>query len=100
RIRSGASVCAGARDTAKTTIQQRHISSYRAALYVLLKPFLALVTVKEPSCCADSLIQYAFPLCAGAGAAPGPGAGAGMGAIGIAACWSSIVLAMNIPGTV
>lgn len=31
-------------------------------LYVLLKPLRAFVTVKDPSCCADTLIQYAGPL--------------------------------------
>ena len=74
--------------------------SYRPGLYVLLKPLRALVTVKEPSCCADNLIQYAVPLWTGAGGAPGPGRGAGVGAMGIPGCGSSIVLAINIPGTV
>ena len=46
---------------------------YSPGLYVLLKPFRALVTVKVPSCCADTLIQYAVPLWIGAGVAPGPG---------------------------
>ena len=46
-----------------------------------------LVTVKEPSCCADSLIQDAVPLWTGAGGAPGPGSGAE--ANGILGCWSS-----------
>jgi hypothetical protein len=73
---------------------------YNRALYVLLNPFRALVTVKEPSCCADSLIQYALPLWTGAGSALGPGCGAVVGAMGIVGCWSSIVFAMNIPGTV
>ena len=66
-------------------------------LYVLLKPFRVFVTVNEPSCCADNLIQYAVPLCAGGGGASGPGAGAG--AMGMVGCCSSTVLAMNIPGT-
>src|SRR2546425_8871283 len=68
--------------------------------YVLLKPFRAFVTVYEPSCRAETLIQYAVPLCVGGGAAPGPGCGAGAGAMGIVGGCSSTVLAMNIPGTV
>jgi hypothetical protein len=71
---------------------------YSPALYVLLNPFRALVTVKEPSSSAESLIQYALPLWIGAGGAPGPGAG--VGAMGTVGCWSSIVFAINIPGTV
>lgn len=35
---------------------------YVPGRYVLLKPFRALVTVKVPSGCAVSLIQYAVPL--------------------------------------
>src|SRR5881397_621303 len=69
-------------------------------LYVLLKPFRAFVTVYEPSCPADSLIQNAIPLCTGAGVAPAPGCGASAGATGIAVCCSSMVFAMNRPGTV
>src|SRR4029079_11268984 len=69
-------------------------------LYVLLKPFRVFVTVNEPSVSADTFSQYALPLCAGGGVAPGPGAGAGVGATGMAACWSSTELAMNIPGAV
>jgi hypothetical protein len=68
--------------------------------YVLLKPFLVLVTLKVPSCRADSLIQYALPLWAGGGGVPGPGCGAGVGATGIMGAGASTVLAMNIPGTV
>src|SRR5215467_8892335 len=58
------------------------------------------MTVKLPSCCADTLIQNAGPLCAGGGGVLGPGAGAAIGATGIAAGASSVRLAMNIPGTV
>ncbi len=32
-------------------------AAYGPALYTLLKPFRVLVTVKEPSRCADTLIQ-------------------------------------------
>jgi hypothetical protein len=35
---------------------------YIPALYVLLNPFRLFVTVKVPSCCAETLIQYAGPL--------------------------------------
>src|SRR6266436_850233 len=70
------------------------------ALYVLLKPFRAFVTVKEPSICAETLTQYAVPLCAGGGGTPGPGCGAVIGATGMLSCSSSIVFAMNIPGAV
>src|SRR5262245_15445909 len=73
---------------------------YVRGLYVLLKLFLALVTENVPSCWADTLIQNAAPLCAGAGGAPGPGGGAWIGATAIAFWGSSIVFAMNIPGTV
>src|SRR5437899_1341607 len=69
------------------------------ALYVLLKPFRAFVTVKEPSICAETLTQYAVPLCAGGGGTPGPGCGAVIGATGMLLCGSSIVLAINIPDT-
>src|SRR2546426_1019225 len=62
--------------------------------------FRLFVTVNVPSACADTLIQYAGPLCAGGGGALGPGWGAGIGATGIAAGWSSTVLAMNMPGGV
>ena len=55
----------------------------RLGQYVLLKPFRVLVTLKVPSCRADSLIQYALPLWAGGGGVPGPGCGAGVGATGI-----------------
>jgi len=72
----------------------------KLAQYVLLKPFLVLVTLKVPSCRADSLIQYALPLWAGGGGVPGPGCGAGVGATGITGSGASTVLAMNIPGTV
>ena len=65
-----------------------------------MKLLRALVTVKVPFVCADTLIQYAVPLCWGGGGAPGPGAGAAIGAIGMLAGWSSIVFAINIPGTV
>src|SRR6185503_239289 len=57
-------------------------------------------TVKVPSLCADSLIQYASPLCAGAGGPPRPAGGGGSGATGIAASGSSARLAMNSPGAV
>ena len=40
----------------------------------MLKLLRVLVTVKVPSGCAVSLIQYALPLCTGAGGAPGPNA--------------------------
>src|SRR5437773_11341302 len=53
------------------------------APYVLLKLLRAFVTVNDPSGCADTLNQYAAPLCAGGGGAPGPGAGGGAAAIGI-----------------
>src|SRR5207249_6681125 len=69
-------------------------------LYILLKPFRVLRTVNVPSCCAETLIQYAVPLCAGGGGVFGPGCGAGIGAIGIADGASSIPLAMKRPGTV
>src|SRR2546422_2990684 len=49
---------------------------YSPGLYALLKLFRPLVTVNVPSCWAETLIQYAAPLCTGAGAAPGPGCGA------------------------
>src|SRR5207244_11367343 len=52
------------------------------AAYDLLNPFRAFVTVNDPSLFADTLIQYARPLCAGGGGAPRP-AGASTGAIGI-----------------
>ena len=58
----------------------------KLAQYVLLKPFLVLVTVNEPSLCADTLSQKAFPLCTGGGAVPGPGAGAAIGATGMVGC--------------
>src|SRR5262245_25072392 len=58
------------------------------------------MTVNDPSVFADTLIQYAWPLCTGAGGAPGPGVGAAIGAIGIVAEGSSSRFAMNIPGTV
>src|SRR5215475_7256724 len=70
------------------------------AAYVLLNLLRALVTVKVPSCCADTLIQNAGPLCAGGGGVFGPGAGAATGATGIAAGAASVRLAMNMPGTV
>src|SRR5258708_38516630 len=81
-------------------VERPQAAFYNPAPYVLLNPFRELVTVKEPSGCADSLIQCAAPLWSGARGALGPGAGAGIGAMGIAGCGSSIVLAMNIPGTV
>ena len=68
--------------------------------YCFSNPFRALVTVNDPSARADTLIQYAGPLCTGGGGAPEPGCGAGIGAIGIAVSGSSNVLAMNKPGTV
>src|SRR5262245_171919 len=67
--------------------------------YVLLKPLRPLVTVNVPSACADTLIQWAVPLCWGAGAAWGPCGGA-IGPTGIAGCWLSNELAMKTPGTV
>ena len=39
--------------------------------------------MNEPSCCAESFIQYALPLCAGGAGAPGAGAAIG-GALGAA----------------
>ena len=65
-----------------------------------MKPLRALVTVNVPFVCADTLIQYAVPLCWGGGGVPGPGAGAVIGAIGMLAGSSSIVLAINMPGAV
>ena len=73
---------------------------YVPAPYVLLKPFRPLVTVNEPSCRADTLIQYAVPLWTGGGGAFAPAGGAGIAATGRATGCSSTVLAMNIPGTV
>ena len=70
-----------------------------SARYVLLKAFRALVTVKVPSLCADTLIQYAVPLCAGGGF-PAPGGGGGVGATGMAVGCSSNKLAMKSAGTV
>jgi hypothetical protein len=35
------------------------------AFYVLLKVFRVFVTVNVPSCCAETLIQNAAPLCIG-----------------------------------
>ena len=67
------------------------------ALYVLLKPFRLLVTVKVPSDCADTLIQYAVPLCWGGGGPPAPGC---EGVIGATGTLASSGLAMNIPGAV
>src|SRR5215831_19778904 len=69
-------------------------------LYVLLKPFRAFVTVNVPSCCADTLIQYAGPLCTGGGADCVPGLGFTKGATGIEDGASSAVFAINIPATV
>ena len=73
---------------------------HKRARYDFVKPLRALVTENEPFSCADTLIQYDIPLCTGAGGAPGPGGGAAIGAIGSEVCGSSIVLAMNMPGTV
>jgi len=69
------------------------------ALYVLLKPFRAFVTVKEPSICAETLTNMPSR-CALAVAVRRPGLRRVIGATGMLSCWSSIVLAMNIPGTV
>ena len=73
---------------------------YKRVRYDFVKPFRVLVTVNEPSCWAETLIQWDGPLCTGAGGAPGPGGGAGIGAIGRAVGGSSIVLAINLPGMV
>src|SRR2546426_8596858 len=50
---------------------------FGSEVYVLLNWFRAFVTVNDPSVRADTLIQYAVPLCAGGGGAPGPGSGGG-----------------------
>jgi len=53
------------------------------ALYVLLNPFRVFVTVNVPSLCADTLTQYAVPLCCGGGGTFGPGVGGVIAAIGM-----------------
>ena len=65
-------------------LASRFVFRFDGYLYSLLKPFLLLVTVNEPSCCAETLIQKDAPLCAGGGGASGPGGGAARAAMGIA----------------
>src|SRR5436309_3283073 len=65
---------------------QSYFVPVTALLYVLLKPFRALVTVKVPLVCADTLIQYAVPLCWGGAGACVPCGGGVNGATGMPGC--------------
>lgn len=56
--------------------------AYGEGGYTFEKSLRALVTVNVPSCCADSLTQYARPLWSGGGGAFGPAGGSGAGATG------------------